>query len=85
MFVLSVVSFIFGVLFAALWFSRRNPGAVLAAISWLLYAPYEYLMYLRILCSGECNIRVDLLLIWPLLLIVTLAAPARWIASKFNS
>jgi hypothetical protein len=32
------------------------------------------LMYARILCSGECNIRVDLLLIYPILLIVTIAA-----------
>ena len=31
-------------------------------------------MKLRILCSGECNIRVDLLLIYPFLLLVSLAA-----------
>jgi hypothetical protein len=28
-------------------------------------------MKLRILCSGECNIRVDLLLFYPLLLVLT--------------
>jgi len=30
---------------------------------WPAYLPYEYAMKLRILCSGECNIRVDLLLV----------------------
>jgi len=28
-------------------------------------------MKLRILCSGECNIRVDLLLIYPVLLVIS--------------
>jgi hypothetical protein len=40
----------------------------------LLYAVYETAMRLRWLCSGECNIRVDLLLIYPLLLAATVAA-----------
>lgn len=60
-----------------LWITRRTPGALLAVVVWLLYAPYEYLVYARVLCSGECNIRVDLLLLWPLLAIVTLAVPIR--------
>jgi hypothetical protein len=45
-----------------------------AAVLWLLYGVYESMMYARILCSGECNIRVDLLLIYPILFIVTIAA-----------
>jgi hypothetical protein len=53
---------------------------VLAAL-WSAYAAYEYLMYTRVLCSGECNIRVGLLLIYPALLIssiwVTVAAVFR--------
>ena len=50
-------------------------GLVLvAAGSWFCYLPYEWGMKLRILCSGECNIRVDLLLIHPLVLLVSLAA-----------
>ena len=39
-------------------------------------------MYARILCSGECNIRVDLLLIYPILLIVTLAAGVRAVQTR---
>jgi hypothetical protein len=45
-----------------------------AAIAWLSYAAYETAMARRILCSGECDIRVDLLLIYPLLIAVSLAA-----------
>ena len=52
----------------------RTLAPVVAASLWLLYGVYEYLMQIRMLCSGECNIRVDLLLIYPILLIVTLAA-----------
>jgi hypothetical protein len=69
---LLVVSF--GLL--AIWcftLSRKIIFAVSAGL-WLLYGAYESLMYARILCSGECNIRVDLLLIYPILLIVTVAA-----------
>ena len=44
---------------------------------WALYALYEYLMYRRVLCSGECNIRVDLLIIYPMLLSVTILTAVR--------
>lgn len=33
-------------------------------------------MHRRWLCSGECNIRVDLLLLYPLLILLSLAAAA---------
>ena len=60
--------------FAALYrWSGRRVVAV-AAGAWLLYAAYEYTLYLRWLCSGECNIRVDLLLLYPVLLLVSLVA-----------
>jgi hypothetical protein len=52
----------------------RLPGVyagVLLGSAWIGYAIYEALMQARILCSGECNIRVDLLLIWPALLLST--------------
>jgi len=44
------------------------------ALLWLGYAIYESLMKARVLCSGECNIRVDLLLISPVLWILTIIA-----------
>ena len=47
---------------------------LVTAIAWLVYVPYEYGMKLRLLCSGECNIRVDLLLIYTLLAALSLAS-----------
>jgi hypothetical protein len=44
---------------------------------WIGYGIYEYLMQIRVLCSGKCNIRVDLLLIYPVLLALTLASLVR--------
>ena len=41
---------------------------------WLLDAIYETGMRQRWLCGGECNIRIDLLLIYPLLLAGLVAA-----------
>jgi hypothetical protein len=55
----------------------RNAVLAVAASLWLLYALYEYLMYRRILCSGDCNVRVDLIAIHPMLLSITLAAVGR--------
>jgi hypothetical protein len=57
--------------FFMLYVLRRRPLAFVAGISWSLYCVYEYLMRARVLCSGECDIRVDLLVIYPLLLLVS--------------
>jgi hypothetical protein len=48
--------------------------AVAAGIAWMLYAVYETGMKQRWLCTGECNIRVDLLLVYPILLVLTVVA-----------
>jgi hypothetical protein len=53
---------------------RRRPTAMIVGTIWLLYAAYETAMRLRWLCTGECNIRVDLLLIYPLLLAITVVS-----------
>ena len=55
------------------FFSRSRFAWFVAAL-WLVYAAYEYGVSIRVLCSGECNIRVDLLLFAPLLVIFTLIA-----------
>lgn len=57
---------------AAWWRLWRDGSVAMLSMAWLGYAVYEYLMNARVLCSGECNIRVDLLLLWPLLMAVTL-------------
>jgi hypothetical protein len=60
--------------FAATGLRTRRAVAWIAAAAWLLYAGYEAAMARRVLCSGECNIRVDLLLLYPLLAALSLAA-----------
>ena len=57
--------------FGALWWRWRRPVAAVASVIWALYMVYEWLMKARVLCSGECNIRIDLLLAYPLLLVVS--------------
>ena len=61
-------------LLVALWLWRRATSASVAAALWIGYGVYETLMHMRVLCSGECNIRVDLLLFYPVLLVATIVA-----------
>ncbi len=61
-------------LLAWAYWRRRRRAALVAALAWLAYFPYELGMKLRVLCSGECNIRVDLLLFYPILLGLTVWA-----------
>jgi hypothetical protein len=56
------------VLLGAGWRARRRV-AIGVGVVWLLYAFYEFGMDQRWLCTGECNIRIDLLLIYPVLLL----------------
>lgn len=64
------------------WRVSRDRGFLIPAWLWLAYAAYEFLMYTRVLCSGDCNIRIDLLIIYPtlvgstLLVLVTMAIRA---------
>lgn len=60
--------------FFGLWRWRRAVGAATVCVLWLLYGVYEHLIHARVLCSGECNIRVDLLLIYPVLLCASVVA-----------
>jgi hypothetical protein len=57
-----------GLFLVGLGRARGRRTAMVVGVIWLLYAAYETAMLVRWLCSGECNIRVDLLLIYPLLL-----------------
>ena len=61
-------------LFGALARWSHRGLASLAAVAWFIYAIYELLMRYRVLCSGECDIRVDLLGIYPVLAAVSVVA-----------
>jgi hypothetical protein len=53
----------------------RHPRPLLfAAAAWAFYAVWEWLVRVR---SPEANIRVDLLLIWPVLAIVSIVVVVR--------
>ncbi|NJD87603.1 MAG: hypothetical protein FIB05_06285 [Betaproteobacteria bacterium] len=67
---------------AALWRASRSKAAAVAAVAWAGYGVYEYLMYARILCTGECNIRVDLLLFYPLLLALAVLAVVQGLRAR---
>lgn len=58
-----------GIGLVALGRLRGRRAAVGVGLVWLVYSVYELGMQRRWLCSGECNIRVDLLVIYPVLLI----------------
>ena len=68
------------VVFLAAYLARRftavsigkHPGWLLAASgAWGFYAAWEWLVQVK---TPEANIRVDLLVIWPLLAVLTLLA-----------
>ena len=63
-----------GVALLTAWTWVRRRLVLGAALAWLLYLPYEYGMKWRLLCSGECNIRVDLLVLYPALAILSILA-----------
>jgi formate hydrogenlyase subunit 3/multisubunit Na+/H+ antiporter MnhD subunit len=63
-----------GLVLVALGRRAHRRVAVGAGFAWLLYGLYEFGMKQRWLCSGECNIRIDLLLIYPLLVVGLVAA-----------
>lgn len=61
-------------LFAWLHIKTQSKLCRISAWLWGLYAVYEFGIKLGILCDADCNIRVDLLLIYPLLLLISLLA-----------
>jgi hypothetical protein len=61
-------------LFFGLYAWSRARIALVASVAWGLYLPYEWSMKLRILCSGECDIRIDLLAFYPFLAVLSLIA-----------
>jgi hypothetical protein len=72
-----LLAVVFGLLIVACFKLTRTLLALVTGVLWILYGFYEYLMQIRVLCSGECNIRVDLLLIYPILIVYTIASAVR--------
>ena len=68
------LAFIPAALFFAVYGRSGRRFTLVTGVLWLLYGFYELAMKRRWLCTGECNIRVDLLLIYPTLALLSLAA-----------
>lgn len=52
------IALVLAAITAAIWHAGGRIGWPVLAPAWVVYAGYEWLMYLRVLCTGECNIRV---------------------------
>jgi len=68
-----LAAFLPAALFFALALRTHRPLVWGAAFIWASYAVYEFLMSLGVLCSDSCS-RVDLLVIDPFLIILTIVA-----------
>lgn len=79
---LVAVALLMAAVTGAVWKIRGESAIGVVSLMWSGYAVYEGLMADRVLCSGECNIRVDLLVIVPILLGVTAGAIAKVEAKK---
>lgn len=64
------------------WKWRRRRLSIVASALWASYCLYEHLMHTRVLCSGECNIRIDLLVIYPVIGAVTIAAIVQSLSAR---
>ena len=53
------------------YFKEKSRAQLIAGIAWLAYGIYEYFIYTRVLCSGDCSIRADLVFIIPVLIYVS--------------
>ena len=77
-----LAAFVPAAIFGALYYGKRRTGILVAALCWAGYAILETLNKARITCSGECNIRVDLLVIYPVLWIVSITAVVLLLRAK---
>jgi hypothetical protein len=70
----------YGVMYATpLGQGRHQRPILIAGIAWGIYAIWEWLVLVQ---TPEANIRVDLLLIWPVLGIISLWAIIRSLPTK---
>ena len=67
MYFFMLVAALMAALFALVALQRPRPAPFLAVVLWAAYAIYEYFVANGTLCDPNCNIRVDLVLFFPLL------------------
>lgn len=67
-YLLLLLSIPVAIYFFVLFVIAKQRTCLITALLWLLPLPYEAIILST--CTGECNIRVDLLIVFPLELIV---------------
>ena len=53
---------------------RPRRAVIVSGILWLAYAVWEHQVATGVLCDADCNIRVDLVFVFPILALATLSA-----------
>jgi len=71
-------------LFYWLYRSFRLKIVLYTALLWAAYLIYELGIYYALFCDEDCNIRIDLLAIYPLLVAMSLAAVIWILLAKFK-
>ncbi len=79
------LAFVVALIFAVVFFQKRVSTVRTTAVLWFLYALWETSIKMRLTCWGECNIRIDLLLIYPILLIFTIVSIVKVLKKRTDS
>lgn len=58
----------------ALFAWQKLQPLLVAGLAWLVYFAYELMLFHGLICPEGCNIRIELLLIYPMLLSLSLRA-----------
>ena len=65
---------VIGILLVALGRVLHRGLATAAGVMWIMYSLWEFAIKQRWLCRGDCDIRADLIFIYPLLILGSVAA-----------
>lgn len=71
MYFFSIAGALIGLGHIVVAFQRFRVSLIVAAALWLLYAIYEWHVANGVLCTESCNIRVDLVLLLPILIVAS--------------
>jgi hypothetical protein len=71
---LAIAAGMMTVIHAVAGWQRPRPAVIVSGILWLAYTVWEYLVATGVLCDANCNIRADLVVIFPVLGLATYSA-----------
>lgn len=74
MYVFAIAAGLMAVIHLMAALQRPRPAVIASGILWTLYAYYEHLVASGVLCDADCNIRVDLVFLFPILGLATYCA-----------